>query len=233
LTIATTLAFGQKKLLFEDVQKMLAAQVPEEVIVLKVKQTGKPFNLSSDEIIALKKSGASDQLLKALLDPTSRAGEQCRDAGNGDPGWYRGKAAVDEPAVIGDRSTGAAHRVERKVVVAGLTLIGKGAPAAGHVTEVEARKSFGRKGKLLFSVDTVQAVSGENIRLRASKTASGTDSYGKAGVVTILTGPLGALVKGKDVEVAAGTVFTIYIDGDRKIAVASVNGLGSASTATR
>src|SRR5262249_28084763 len=54
-------------------------------------------------------------------------------------------------------------------------------------------------------------------RLRSSKTASGSDSYGTAGVVTLLTGPLGALVKGKDVEVPAGTEFTIYIDGDRKV----------------
>ena len=103
------------------------------------------------------------------------------------------------------------------VVVHGVTVIEKGAPAVGHVTEVQARKSFGRKGKLLFGIDTVQAVSGDNIRLRASKTASGIDSYGTAGVVTILTGPLGALVKGKDVEVAAGTEFTIYIDGERKV----------------
>jgi hypothetical protein len=49
-------------------------------------------------------------------------------------------------------------------------------------------------------------------------------------VVTILIGPLGALVKGKDVEVAAGTAFTIYIDGDRKVAVTPVNALAPAST---
>ena len=60
----------------------------------------------------------------------------------------------------------------------------------------------------------MQSVSGENIRLRSSKTATGSDSYGTAGVVTLL---LGALVKGKDVEVPAGTEFTIYIDGDRKV----------------
>jgi hypothetical protein len=235
LTIATPLAFGQNELLFEDVQKMLAAQVPEEVIVLKVKQTGKPFNLSSDDIIALKKSGASDQLLKALLDPTSRAGNSAEMPAIVISDGTEVKLLLTNP--LSSATAQPEQRIEFSVadtvVVRGLTVIEKGAPAAGHVTEVEARKSFGRKGKLLFSVDTVQAVSGENIRLRASKAASGTDSYGKAGVVTILIGPLGALVKGKDVEVAAGTVFTIYIDGDRKVAVAPVNGLGSASTATR
>jgi hypothetical protein len=85
------------------------------------------------------------------------------------------------------------------------------------VTEAQPAKGFGRKGKLNFSIDTVQSTSGENIRLRSSKTATGADSYGKAGVVTLLTGPFGALVKGKDIEVPAGTEFTIYIDGDRKV----------------
>lgn len=47
--------------------------------------------------------------------------------------------------------------------------------------------------------------------MRSTKTASGSNSYGTAGVVTLLTGPFGALVKDKDVEVAAGTEFTIYI----------------------
>jgi hypothetical protein len=107
------------------------------------------------------------------------------------------------------------------VVVHGVTVVEKGAAAVGHVTEAQPKKGFGRKGKLNFSIDTVQSISGENIRLRSSKAATGSDSYGKAGVVTLLTGPLGALVKGQDVEVPAGTEFTIYIDSDRKVVVRS------------
>jgi hypothetical protein len=104
-----------------------------------------------------------------------------------------------------------------QVVVHGVTVIEKGAPAVGHVTEAQPAKGFGRKGKLNFSIDTVQALSGENIRLRSSKTATGSDSYGKEGVIGLLTGPFAALVKGKDIEVPAGTEFTIYIDSDRKV----------------
>ena len=78
-----------------------------------------------------------------------------------------------------------------------MTVIEKGAPAVGHVTEAQPAKGFGRKGKLNFSIDTVQALSGENIRLRSSKTATGADSYGKAGVIGLLTGPFAALVKAK------------------------------------
>jgi hypothetical protein len=92
------------------------------------------------------------------------------------------------------------------------------------VTEAQPAKGFGRKGRLNFSIDTVQALSGENIRLRSSKTATGSDSYGKAGVIGLLTGPFAALVKGKDIEVPAGTEFTIYIDGDRKVQQGSGGG---------
>jgi hypothetical protein len=67
-----------------------------------------------------------------------------------------------------------------QVVVHGVTVIEKGAPAVGHVTEAQPAKGFGRKGKFNFSIDTVQSTSGENIRLRSSKTATGSDSYGKA-----------------------------------------------------
>ena len=45
---------GQQELLsVADVEKMLAAQVPSEVIVLKVKQAHTPFNLSTTDILAL------------------------------------------------------------------------------------------------------------------------------------------------------------------------------------
>jgi len=35
------------------------------------------------------------------------------------------------------------------------TVIEKGAPGVGHVTEAQPKKGFGRKGKLNFSIDTV------------------------------------------------------------------------------
>jgi hypothetical protein len=229
LVVAAALAFGQSELSLPDIQKMLIAQIPEDVIVLKVKQTGKGFNLSSEEIIALKKAGASDRLLKALLDPKSNAGRGAENSEMIVPDGTEVKLLLKNP--LSSATAQAEQRIgftaSDAVVVHGVTAIEKGASAVGHVTEVQARKSFGRKGKLLFSIDAVQAVSGENIRLRASKTASGADSYGTAGVVTILTGPLGALVKGKDVEVAAGTEFTIYIDGDRRIGLGVVANDGS------
>ena len=214
-------ATGKQELSVADVENMLAAQVPSEVIVLKVKQAHTTFNLSTAEILALKKAGASADLLKAMMDPAGAA----ESAGAVDrreitiPDGTEVKLLLKNP--LSSATAQPEQRVEftasEAVVVHGVTVIEKGAAAVGHVTEAQPKKGFGRKGKLNFSIDTVQSMSGENIRLRSSKSASGSDSYGAAGVVTLLTGPLGALVKGKDVEVPAATEFTIYIDGDRKV----------------
>jgi hypothetical protein len=214
-------ATGQQELSVADVENMLAAQVPSEVIVLKVRKAHTTFNLSTADILALKKAGASADLLKAMMDPAGAA----ESAGAVDrqeitiPDGTEVKLLLKNP--LSSATAQPEQRIEftasEAVVVRGVTVIEKGAAAVGHVTEAQPKKGFGRKGKLNFSIDTVQSMSGENIRLRSSKTASGSDSYGTAGVVTLLTGPLGALVKGKDVEVPAGTEFTIYIDGDRKV----------------
>ena len=213
-------ATGQQELSVADVEKMLAAQVPSDVIALKVKQAHATFNLSTADILALKKVGASADLLKAMMDPagtTESAGAVTI------PDGTEVKLLLKNP--LSSATAQPEQRIEftasEAVVVHGVTVIEKGAPAVGHVTEAQPKKGFGRKGKLNFSIDTVQSTSGENIRLRSSKTAFGSDSYGKAGVVTLLSGPLGAVVKGQDVEVPAGTEFTIYIDGDRKVAVRS------------
>ena len=64
--VTTAAVQSQAAFSLADIEKMLTAQVPEDVIALKVKQTGKAFDLSAEEIIRLKKAGASDGLLKLL-----------------------------------------------------------------------------------------------------------------------------------------------------------------------
>ena len=210
-------ATGQQEFSVADVEKMLGAQVPSEVIMLKVKQAHATFHLSTEDILALKNAGASDGLLKVMISGESVSTAEAQ--GIMIPDGTEVKLLLKNP--ISSATAQPEQRIEftasEQVVVHGVTVIEKGAPAVGHVTEAQPAKGFGRKGKLNFSIDTVQSTSGENIRLRSSKTATGSDSYGKAGVVTLLTGPFGALVKGKDIEVPAGTEFTIYIDGDRKV----------------
>jgi hypothetical protein len=231
------------ELTVDQVCQLVQVGLSEDLIIAKIKKNNKAFDLSTEQILQLKKVGASDNIIRVLMDPqaqpvitpitppapatapaveppksTSAAAEQSgrelvlRDG-------TEVKLKLTKPISSADARVGDRVELEASgdVVVDGVVLIKKGAPAVGQVTEAQPRKSFGRRGKLNFTIDYVKTVDGQNVRLRSTREAKGADSYGTAGVVTILAGPFGALVKGKDVELGAGTEFTIFIDGDRTI----------------
>jgi hypothetical protein len=54
----------------EEVVKLSHTVLSEEVIVTKIKKNGKAFDLSTEELLELKKSGVSDNIIKFLLDPS-------------------------------------------------------------------------------------------------------------------------------------------------------------------
>ena len=107
--------------------------------------------------------------------------------------------------------------VVEDVVLDGRVVITRGSTASGTVTRAQRRRGFGRNGRLDFTIDAVKAVDGRNIRLRTNRSHRGKDRYVKAGVVTLITGPFGALVKGKDIEIPTGTEYVLYIDPDQEI----------------
>lgn len=52
-----------------DVIAMKQAGLSDDLVIAKIKQSNKPANLSTDEMIALKKQNVSDAVIKALMDP--------------------------------------------------------------------------------------------------------------------------------------------------------------------
>ncbi len=53
----------------EDVIRMTQANVGEELIITTIKRNAKPFDLNSDEIVALRKDGVSEAVIKYMVDP--------------------------------------------------------------------------------------------------------------------------------------------------------------------
>lgn len=108
--------------------------------------------------------------------------------------------------------------VARPVTIGGVTVIEAGTPAIGEVTRVQDNGLLGRAGKVDIRVSTVKAgqlevpVSGE----RNAKGKSGTLGAVGAGIVFL---PLALIVRGKDVELPAGTAFDVYVD--REVAIPS------------
>jgi len=65
-----TLLLGQGSVVTStDIEKMLTAKISDAIIVGHVRQTGSPVTLSIDEIITLKKLGASDTLIESIMNP--------------------------------------------------------------------------------------------------------------------------------------------------------------------
>ena len=59
-----------ESLTVEEVVKLSKAGLSEEVIVTRIRKNGKAFDLSTDELLELKKTGVGDSIIKFLLDPS-------------------------------------------------------------------------------------------------------------------------------------------------------------------
>jgi hypothetical protein len=98
--------------------------------------------------------------------------------------------------------------VVEEVVVDGLCVISKGAAAVGVVVEAEPRKRMGHGGKLGVLVKSVRLSDDEKAAVRSYLESAGT---------TTSTGTMNPLAHGRDVELAQGTEFTAYADGDKPL----------------
>jgi hypothetical protein len=58
-----------KQITTVEIIKMLQNKIDEDVIITKVRKAHSPLDLSTDEMVELKKAGASPGLLKTLIDP--------------------------------------------------------------------------------------------------------------------------------------------------------------------
>jgi len=54
----------------DDVVKESKSGIPDDILITKIRKNNRPFNLSSDEIQELSKSGISETIIKYLLDPS-------------------------------------------------------------------------------------------------------------------------------------------------------------------
>ncbi len=57
----------------DDVIKMLDAGLSDDIILAKIHSSGQSFDLSTDDLVRLKKSKASDAVMKAMMEPKQAA----------------------------------------------------------------------------------------------------------------------------------------------------------------
>jgi hypothetical protein len=102
--------------------------------------------------------------------------------------------------------------VAEAVIVSGRTVIDKGAPAAGTVTEAEPKGRMGKAGKLNVSVSSVQLADGGKLALRSF--GINTSNEAKSGISL-------PKLHGKEITFPQGAEMTAYVDGDQHLKAAS------------
>ncbi len=53
----------------EDIGRLVQAGISDDLIIAKLRKNGKAFDLSTDDLVKLKKAGASDRILSVMMDP--------------------------------------------------------------------------------------------------------------------------------------------------------------------
>jgi hypothetical protein len=139
------------------------------------------------------------------------------------------KLRLAETVSSADATTGqqVPFEVTEEVVVQGVTVIPKGAPALATVTEAQSKKRMGRGGKLNVNIDSVRLADGEKAQLRAVKENKGGGHVGAmtgamvaTAIVFFPAAPLFLFMKGKDITIPKGTEVTAFVQGDMKLDMA-------------
>lgn len=110
--------------------------------------------------------------------------------------------------------------VAEAVTVNGAVIIPVGSPAVGELTDVRNKGMWGKSGRIIGRVLSVNA-NGRTIRLSGtfdSKGGSGT--AGAVAVSAVVFAPAGFFMTGKSAEMPAGTAIRAFIEEDVPFAIA-------------
>lgn len=216
-----------------DVLMMLKMGLSSEVVIAKIKVSNCSFDTSPGALQELKKANASDALIMAMMtasSPTAGAGA----ATPAQPAGVETKVPDGTPLELELQSNISSKEAQEgdiinftvvnDVVVNGVTVIQKGAPAKARVAVAKKSGHWGKSGKLGWAMQDVLAADGTRIPLRMEKKLSGDAKGGTVTTGVIVTSlvfwpaaPLWGFKKGKDVTMPAGKRFESFVHGDATV----------------
>jgi hypothetical protein len=123
--------------------------------------------------------------------------------------------------------------VVNDVVVGGVTVLRRGSPVTGVVTQATSSKTMGRAGRLTFSVNDIKLRNGGKVPVRAFSRTSGENRTGEM-IGMMLEAPMAAapfflLIHGTNTTFARGSEINAFVNGDLRLDLAS---FGAAPPAT-
>ena len=230
-----------------DVLMMLKMGLSSEVIIAKIKVSNCKFDTSPAGLQELKNAKASDALIMAMMN-----------APEGGPAASGGASGSGAPLVEVKLHDGIPMELElmsnisskdaqegdiinftvvNSVVVGGVTVIEKGAPARARVAVAKKSGRWGKSGKLGWAMQDVMAADGSRIAIRMEKKLSGDSKGGTVATGVIVTSlvfwpaaPLWGFKKGKEVTMPAGKRFEAFVHGDSTVKGKPTSGAAGAGS---
>lgn len=209
----------------KDVLDMLRAGISPEVIVAKIKSSPTAFDTSAAALQELKTAGVPDPVLLAMVQPAPSAPA----GGPAEIAEVRVPDGTEVEIELVNLASGEVlkvgsivdFKVTHPVVVNGVTIFERDAPARAHITTAKKAGRWGRAGKLEWAMKDVQAADGNRVPSRFTQRALGDSKGGTVAVAavatTVLLGPLGllwGLKKGKPAIIPAGNRYKVFVHGD-------------------
>jgi hypothetical protein len=229
---------GATELTNKDVLDMVKSGLATEIVVAKIKASPGKFDTSAATLAELKTANVPDAVIMAMvggaLETTTTSSDQKPIAEVSVPDGTEieiqlKSTASSEELKVGDIVD---FSVVRPVVVNGVTIFDKDAPARARITTAKKRGHWGHAGKLEWAMQDVQAVDGNRVPARFTKRSIGDSKGGTVAVAavatTVLLGPFGllwGLKKGKPAIIPAGNRYSAFVSGDT-----SIKGRGTANT---
>jgi hypothetical protein len=214
----------------KDVLDMVQSGLATEIVVAKIKASTGNFDTSAATMAGLKSAHVPDAVIMAMV-----GGALETPAASADPKpIVEVKVADGTEIEIQLKNNASAEvlkvgdivdfSVVRPVVVNGVTIFDKDAPARARITTAKKAGHWGHAGKLEWAMQDVQATDGNRVPVRFTSRAIGDSKGGTVAVAavatTVLLGPLGllwGLKKGKPAIIPAGNRYNVFVSGDTAI----------------
>ncbi len=101
--------------------------------------------------------------------------------------------------------------VDSDTKINGKVVVKKGAIAIGEVSEVSAAGMVGTAGKLVVTLQFVEAVDGSQLQISSTKGAKGQSKLAGSVALTAFCCVLAIFKKGKDVKFKKGSYYAAYV----------------------
>ncbi len=210
-----------------DVLNLVASGLPEELIVVKLKQSICTCDTSVPELQKLKAAGVSDAVLMAMIF-SSKVPSPVPVALKIPAGTVIDvETAYRFSSQEIRKGEAVSFRVVNPVKIEGVTVIETGATATGRVVLSQRNGHFGRAGRIAWTMETVTAVDGSPVPIQASARVVG-DSKGASTATRMiifgaLLGPaaplalLGGFKRGGNAYIPQGRRYVVSVAGDTTV----------------